>query len=44
MEVRSSVVYASFIVALVFVPLLTLEGVAGRLFAHLGYIPIYSPF
>ncbi len=37
MEVRSSVVYASFIVALVFVPLLTLEGVAGRLFAPLGY-------
>ncbi len=37
MEVRSSVVYASFIVALVFVPLLTLEGVSGRLFAPLGY-------
>ncbi|MEY4194761.1 MAG: hypothetical protein RLZZ226_1129 [Pseudomonadota bacterium] len=36
LEVRSSVVYASFIVALVFVPLLTLEGVAGRLFAPLG--------
>jgi CzcA family heavy metal efflux pump len=37
LEVRSSVVYASFIVALVFVPLLTLEGVAGRLFAPLGF-------
>ena len=37
LEVRSSVVYASFIVALVFVPLLTLTGVAGRLFAPLGY-------
>ena len=37
LEVRSSVVYASFIVALVFVPLLTLDGVAGRLFAPLGY-------
>ncbi len=37
MEVRSSVVYASFIVALVFVPLLTLNGVAGRLFSPLGY-------
>lgn len=37
MEVRSSVVYASFIVALVFLPLLTLGGVAGRLFAPLGY-------
>jgi CzcA family heavy metal efflux pump len=36
-EVRSSVVYATFIVALVFVPLLTLNGVAGRLFAPLGY-------
>lgn len=37
MEVRGSVVYASFIVALVFVPLLSLTGVAGRLFAPLGY-------
>ncbi|MDP6182223.1 MAG: efflux RND transporter permease subunit [Gammaproteobacteria bacterium] len=36
MEVRGSVVYASFIVVLVFVPLLTLSGVAGRLFAPLG--------
>ena len=37
LEVRSSVVYASFIVALAFTPLLTLDGVAGRLFAPLGY-------
>jgi CzcA family heavy metal efflux pump len=37
LEVRGSVVYASFIVALVFVPLLTLSGVTGRLFAPLGY-------
>ncbi len=36
MEVRGSVVYASFIVALGFTPLLTLGGVAGRLFAPLG--------
>ncbi|MBI4695478.1 MAG: efflux RND transporter permease subunit [Gammaproteobacteria bacterium] len=36
LEVRGSVVYASFIVALVFVPLLTIPGVAGRLFAPLG--------
>lgn len=36
MEVRSSVVYATFIVALAFVPLLTLSGVAGKLFAPLG--------
>lgn len=35
-EVRSSVVYASFIVALAFIPLLTLSGVAGRLFSPLG--------
>jgi CzcA family heavy metal efflux pump len=37
LEVRNSVVYATFIVALVFVPLLTVPGVAGRLFAPLGY-------
>ena len=36
LEVRGSVVYASFIVAIVFVPLLNLPGVAGRLFAPLG--------
>ena len=36
MEVRSSVVYATIIVALVFMPLLTLTGVAGKLFAPLG--------
>jgi Cu/Ag efflux pump CusA len=34
--VRTSVVYATFIVALVFLPLLTLGGVAGKLFAPLG--------
>jgi len=37
MEVRSSVVYATIIVALVFMPLLTLSGVAGKLFAPMGY-------
>ena len=37
MEVRSSVVYATVIVALVFMPLLTLGGVAGKLFAPLGF-------
>ncbi len=36
LEVRGSVVYASFIVALAFWPLLTLGGVAGRLFSPLG--------
>ena len=36
MEVRGSVFYATIIVALVFMPLLTLSGVAGKLFAPLG--------
>ncbi|MCB5187304.1 efflux RND transporter permease subunit [Methylobacillus caricis] len=36
LEVRSSVVYATFIVALVFLPLLSISGVAGKLFAPLG--------
>ncbi|MDE2564797.1 MAG: efflux RND transporter permease subunit [Burkholderiales bacterium] len=36
LEVRSAVIYATFIVALVFVPVLTLSGVAGSLFAPLG--------
>lgn len=36
LEVRSSVVYATLIIAMVFVPLLTLSGVAGKLFAPLG--------
>jgi CzcA family heavy metal efflux pump len=37
LEVRSAVVYATFIVVLVFVPILFLSGVQGRLFAPLGY-------
>ena len=36
LEVRSAVVYATLVVALVFVPVLTLPGIAGRLFAPLG--------
>ena len=36
LEVRGAVVYATFAVVLVFVPVLTLSGVAGRLFAPLG--------
>ena len=36
LEVRSAVVYATFAVVLVFVPILTMTGVAGRLFAPLG--------
>ncbi|MEP6602099.1 MAG: efflux RND transporter permease subunit [Nitrospirota bacterium] len=35
-EVRSAVVFATFIVALAFLPVLTLSGVAGKLFAPLG--------
>lgn len=35
-EVRGSVVYATFIVVLVFLPVLALSGVAGKLFAPLG--------
>lgn len=35
-EVRSSVVYATFVVALVFIPVLTMSGVQGRLFAPLA--------
>ncbi len=42
LEVRGSVVYASFVVALVFVPLLTLGGVAGRLFGPLGHAYILA--
>lgn len=42
MEVRASVVYATFIVVLVFVPLLTLSGVAGRLFSPLAYTYILA--
>lgn len=36
LEVRSAVVYATLIIALVFLPVLTLPGVAGRLFGPLG--------
>ena len=35
-EVRSAVVFATFIVMLIFLPVLSLSGVAGRLFAPLG--------
>lgn len=35
-EVRSAVIYATFTVAVIFLPVLTLSGVAGKLFAPLG--------
>lgn len=41
-EVRSSVVYATFIVALVFIPVLTMSGIQGRLFAPLGWTYILA--
>lgn len=36
LEVRSAVVYATFAVVLVFLPILTMSGLAGRLFSPLG--------
>ncbi|MGH8778823.1 efflux RND transporter permease subunit [Paraburkholderia sp.] len=36
LEVRSAVVFATFIVMLIFLPVLTLSGVGGKLFAPLG--------
>ncbi len=41
-EVRSAVVYATFAVILVFVPVLTMTGLAGRLFSPLGLAYIFS--
>ncbi len=42
LEVRSAVVYATFAVALIFIPILTLSGLAGRIFAPLGIAYIFS--
>src|SRR3989475_1143576 len=36
LEVRGAVVYATFVVALVFLPVLTMSGIQGRFFAPLG--------
>lgn len=36
-EVRSSVVYATFVVALVFLPIFSLSGTEGKIFSPLGY-------
>ena len=41
-EVRSAVVYATFAVVLVFLPILTLSGLAGRLFGPLGLTYIFA--
>jgi CzcA family heavy metal efflux pump len=41
-EVRSAVVYATFAVVLVFLPILTMSGLAGRLFAPLGVAYIFA--
>jgi len=41
-EVRTAVVYATFCVILVFVPVLTMSGVAGRIFSPLGVTYIWA--
>ncbi len=41
-EVRSAVVYATFAVVLVFIPVLTMGGLAGRFFAPLGLSYIFA--
>lgn len=43
-EVRGAVTYATFIVALVFLPVLSLSGVAGKLFAPMGEAYIAAVF
>jgi len=42
LEVRSAIVYATFIVVLVFLPVFLLTGLQGRLFAPLGYAYILA--
>ncbi len=42
LEVRSAVVYATFAVVLVFLPVLAISGLAGRIFSPLGLAYIFS--
>lgn len=42
LEVRTAVIYATFAVVLVFIPILTLSGVVGKLFSPLGIAYIFS--
>jgi len=42
LEVRSAVVYATFSVVLVFLPVLTMSGVSGRIFSPLGVTYIWA--
>ena len=42
LEVRSAVVHATFAVILVFLPILTMSGLAGRLFGPMGLAYIFS--
>jgi len=42
LEVRSAVVYATFAVVLVFFPVVTMSGLAGRIFAPLGMAYIWA--
>ena len=42
LEVRNSVVYATFVVAMVFVPVLTMSGLQGRFFMPLGLAFIFA--
>lgn len=42
LEIRSSVVYATLIICLVFVPIFFLQGVAGRIFSPLGVAYVAS--